>query len=336
MRILSATRQNVGVAPTEEVSDDRAVVGDVGGLEDGPGELAEEAVAHVLRQHAQVHVEEAGLAAVDALPQVRVGLVGRAPRNGVGARQLAVERRAGGGAGDDADLERPAGVVLRLGAAGDGLGNDLGGAGGGEAAEADRLAMLDECRGFIGRQHGEGGARWFMGERGPSWDGWVQKISRSNSTRCAGSTRTPPAGIAQEQAAVGIDAVEVAVDGAVSAGNRHMHVAVKPRAIEIAAQAGDVAGLEAVVFARERREQAHQQRGGWRRLRQQVGQTRDLVGQRSIGRLGAVGDVQADADHGGVGGKPVHEDAGQLLPARRGCRWASAGAPSGCRGRAQR
>ena len=141
--------------------DDGPVVVDVGGLEDGPGELAEEAVAHVLRQHAQVHVEEAGLAGVDALAQVRVGLVGRAPRNGVGARQFAVQRRAGGGAGDDADLERPAGIVLRLRPAGDGLGDDLGGASGGKAAEADRLAMLDERRGFIGREHGEGEARCF-------------------------------------------------------------------------------------------------------------------------------------------------------------------------------
>ena len=44
---------------------------------------------------------------------------------------------------NDTDLERPAGIVLGLGAVGDGGRSDLGGAGGREAGETDGLVILD-------------------------------------------------------------------------------------------------------------------------------------------------------------------------------------------------
>ena len=95
---------------------DLAIHRDIGGLDDGPVELAEESVADVLRQQRKVHVEEVRLAGVDAGAQVLVGLIGRAELDGVRLGECAIERGAGGGAGDDADLEIAARLVF-----GDGL-----------------------------------------------------------------------------------------------------------------------------------------------------------------------------------------------------------------------
>jgi hypothetical protein len=106
-----------------------------------------------------VHVEEMRLAGVDAGAQVLVRLIGRAELDGIGLGEGAVERRAGGGTGDDADLEIAAGGVFGLGFFRDGGGDDFGGTGGGETAEADDLVVLDECGGFFGSEDGE---RWFM------------------------------------------------------------------------------------------------------------------------------------------------------------------------------
>ncbi len=101
-----------------------------------------------------MHVEEMRLAGVDAFAQVLVGLIGRAELDGIGPGEFAIERGAGGGAGDDADLEVPAGGVFGAGLGGDGGGDDFGGAGGGESAEADHLVVLDEGGGFVGGEDG--------------------------------------------------------------------------------------------------------------------------------------------------------------------------------------
>ena len=70
------------------------------------------------------------------------------------------EWRRGGRAGDDADFEFPLSLVLDPRLSRDGGGNDLGGSGRGEPAEADHLVMVDQGRGFIG---GEGGKCAFHG-----------------------------------------------------------------------------------------------------------------------------------------------------------------------------
>jgi hypothetical protein len=132
---------------------DLSVRRDVAGLDHGPVELTEETAAHLLGQVREVHVEEAGLAGVDALPQRLVALVGRPPGNGVGPGEFAVEGIAGGRARDHRDLEGPAGGVFGAGPGRQRLGRDLGGARGGETAKTDRLAVRDERRRFIGSQH---------------------------------------------------------------------------------------------------------------------------------------------------------------------------------------
>ncbi len=71
--------------------DDFTGVGDVAGLDDGPMDRAEKAVADGLREHREVHVEEAGAAFVDAFAEVGVILVRRAEEDGVGFGEGAVE-----------------------------------------------------------------------------------------------------------------------------------------------------------------------------------------------------------------------------------------------------
>jgi len=129
--------------------DDLALGRDMAGLEDGPVDLAEDAAAHRRLDGGEVQVEEVGFALVDGFAEDRVGLIGRAPGDGLGRRQGAVKGLAGGGAGDDAELKGPAGGVFGLGAGREGQRNDLAGAGGGEAAEADGVFVLDEARCLI-------------------------------------------------------------------------------------------------------------------------------------------------------------------------------------------
>ena len=65
---------------------DLALGRDIGGLDDGPVERPEEAVAHGLRDVGEVHVEERAGAGVDARAQGGVGLVGGAGGGGGGQR----------------------------------------------------------------------------------------------------------------------------------------------------------------------------------------------------------------------------------------------------------
>ena len=90
---------------------DAAAGGDIARFHHGHIHRTEEAVARHLRHQRQVHVEEARLAGVDAVAQVGIGLVGRAETDRLGFGQRAIERRAGRGAGQDADLELLPGIV---------------------------------------------------------------------------------------------------------------------------------------------------------------------------------------------------------------------------------
>jgi len=130
--------------------------GNIAGLDDGVIHRAEKAVADGLRRHGEVHVEKLGAALVDALAEVGVGLVGGAELDGVGEREGAIERLAGGGAGDDANLKGQALGMNLLGALANGQGDVLGRAGGGEAAERHGLSVLNQFRRLGGLQFGIG------------------------------------------------------------------------------------------------------------------------------------------------------------------------------------
>ena len=96
-----------------------------------------------------MHVEETRAPAVDRCAEVFVRLVGRAPCDRLGKGEFAVERLAGRGPRDDADLERPSGLVFGLGALGKGGGNRLRGPRGREPAETDCVVVVDECCRFL-------------------------------------------------------------------------------------------------------------------------------------------------------------------------------------------
>ncbi len=92
---------------------------------------------------------------VDAVAQVGVGLIGRAEVDGLRLGQRAVQRRAGGGAGQHADLELAPGVVFGGGACGDRQRNRFRRAGRGESAETDGLPVLDQSGSFVCRKNGK-------------------------------------------------------------------------------------------------------------------------------------------------------------------------------------
>ncbi len=71
--------------------EDFPVHGDIGGFDDGPIEFAEEAVADVLGEQREVHVEEMRFAGVDAGAEVLVRLIGSAEFDGVRFGESAIE-----------------------------------------------------------------------------------------------------------------------------------------------------------------------------------------------------------------------------------------------------
>lgn len=105
---------------------------------------AKKAVANGLRQLGQVHVVKLCPPLVNAFSQIRIILVGRAEQDGLGPGQRAVERMAGGRAGDDANPEWLARGMGLHGTGRDGFGNFLGSASGREAAKSDSLAVLNQ------------------------------------------------------------------------------------------------------------------------------------------------------------------------------------------------
>ena len=116
----------------------------------------QKAVAGGLRHQRQVHVEEARLSGIDARTQRRVGLVRRAEADGVGLGQGAVERRAGGGAGQHADLKFASGLMLGSGTLGNGHRDGFRRTGRSEAAKADGLAVPDQRGSLLGRKNWKG------------------------------------------------------------------------------------------------------------------------------------------------------------------------------------
>jgi len=73
-----------------------------------------------------MEVEKAGFARVDGFAQVGVGLVGGAEADGFSFCERPVKGRAGGCAGDDADLKGAVGGVFHLGTLSDGGRDFLG------------------------------------------------------------------------------------------------------------------------------------------------------------------------------------------------------------------
>jgi len=130
--------------------EDFAIGGNVGGFDDGPVHFSEEAVAQVLRQQGKVHVEEMGFPGVDAFAQILVRLIGRAELDGIRSGEFAIEGRAGGGAGDDADFKFAFRSMFDAGLGSDGGGDDFGGTGWSESAEADDFVMVDQGGCFVG------------------------------------------------------------------------------------------------------------------------------------------------------------------------------------------
>src|SRR5208337_4552026 len=137
---------------------------DVGGLDHGPVDRAEEPVADVLRQGRQMEVEEGYLAGVDQRTKRRVALVGRAKADGLRVGERAVDGWAGRSTGKDADLEGVAGGVVGYRALGQSDRHHLSGAGRGESAEADGLAVLNQRRGFLSGQNRKG----MLNDRAPA------------------------------------------------------------------------------------------------------------------------------------------------------------------------
>jgi hypothetical protein len=124
---------------------DLAIRLDVADLDDGPIELAEESVAHRLRQLRQVHVEKLRFAGVDAFAQFGIALVRRAEFDRIALGQHAVKRRARAGPGDHADRKGASSLVLFDGALGDFAGHRFGGSRGREAAKTNVVVVLDQC-----------------------------------------------------------------------------------------------------------------------------------------------------------------------------------------------
>jgi hypothetical protein len=77
-------------------------------------------------------------------------------------------------------------------------------------------------------------------------------------------------------------------------------------------EGGGVAGGEERVGAAERDEDGIAHGVAWWRSGEEVGETGDGAGERGIGGLGAVVEVDAHADDGGVGAEAFDEDAGEL------------------------
>src|SRR5208283_1034543 len=135
--------------------DNSAARGHVAGLDNRPIDRPEESIADGLRHHRQVHVEESRIAGIDTGAQVRVRLIGCAEADGIGFRQCAVKRRTRRGAGENADLERLAALVSRLGALRDCGGNRFRRPRRSESAEANSLSVFYVRRRLFWRQLGE-------------------------------------------------------------------------------------------------------------------------------------------------------------------------------------
>ncbi len=103
-----------------------------------------------------MHVDEMHRAVVDLLAKNGIALIWRAETDGVGGGQGSIDRFAGGGASQNANLERPAGGVFGLGASGESARDLLGAARSREASETHGVAIADQRGRLGGSQDGEG------------------------------------------------------------------------------------------------------------------------------------------------------------------------------------
>ena len=84
----------------------------VANLEDGPVYVTVETIAQLLCHVAQMKVVVRNLTHVHMLAEIRVGGVGCTILDGLGNSQVAISALSGGGASEDAHLERTSGLML--------------------------------------------------------------------------------------------------------------------------------------------------------------------------------------------------------------------------------
>src|SRR6185437_15090916 len=116
---------------------------DIASFENCPVDGAEKSVAHCLRQHRQVHIEEPRLSGIDTGAEIRVGLIRSPKTDGICLRQGAVQRWSGGGAGKNANFERLSALVNGLSPRRNSGGNGLRRASRSETAESNGLFVFD-------------------------------------------------------------------------------------------------------------------------------------------------------------------------------------------------
>ena len=126
-----------------------AVVGDVGGLDDGEVHVAVEVVACLLSHLREVTVVVVDVVGVDACAGAGEVLVGGAHVDGVVLRQDRVDVAVGGSAGEDVYFVFPACLMLFLCFGGNALRDALGGAGSGKARKSEGGAVFDDRRGLF-------------------------------------------------------------------------------------------------------------------------------------------------------------------------------------------
>ncbi|MPM21153.1 hypothetical protein SDC9_67596 [bioreactor metagenome] len=133
--------------------DERAVGLDGAQLDDGEVHLAVEPVAELRRDVREVDIRVLDLTGVDLLAGLRIGLVRRPEVHRAGVGQLAVQLGSGRGAGAEADPERLARGVQRLGAGGKSDRHRLRVAGAGEAGDPDHVSVIDQRGGVLSAHH---------------------------------------------------------------------------------------------------------------------------------------------------------------------------------------
>ena len=129
--------------------DDLTVFGDVCSFDDREVNLTEEAIAQLLCQHREVHIEVRMLSRVDTSAHILVGLIRRAELHGSSASQCAIEAVARAGTSEHTHLEWATCCVLFFGALSDRSWDYLGATSGGEAAETNVVAVLYQRGCFV-------------------------------------------------------------------------------------------------------------------------------------------------------------------------------------------
>ena len=128
-----------------------AVFRNCGGFDNGYIGRAVESIARFLRHFRQMAVEIVRVVRIDAFAQVGSVLIGGAHVDGVVAGQHAVHMVVGRGAGENVDLELTSLLMLAGSFQGYFFGDGFRVAGGGEARQAECVAILNHFGRFLGR-----------------------------------------------------------------------------------------------------------------------------------------------------------------------------------------